>query len=298
MRVSFGSVLFLGVTVSATALAQTAQELAQDISNASAYSNRPGTGRYPAGIQKPGTAIVVTQCLDASGKRVPMANSETIYHATGDASKLIGPCRTPTPPTPATMRLVECEGDQCKPGGGGSGTWLVEGNQGYAQWRYGAIANLAVEVSGDDITIHRTDPAGSYSGGLTAVYRGTRTGSRIDGTVTWTWPGHWSESPSGSWYATIDPNPPTVAEITDMQNTVARVRNRDGSDRLLMEGAIIFLGAALIGAMSADVGSSGESSQGSDVYRGREYNCYASGNCYTEAPNTWHPLEGEPVPHD
>src|ERR1017187_2669013 len=101
-------------------------------------------------------------------------------------------------------KLAECEGNQCAPGGGGGGTWTFEGRQGTAQWPYGARANLTIErFDFDGVIIRRADYEGTTPG-LTALYTGKIRGNRIEGDVTWSWPGHWSRSPVGKWFATFD----------------------------------------------------------------------------------------------
>ena len=101
-------------------------------------------------------------------------------------------------------KLLECEGGQCVPGGGGPGNWAFNGRQGHAEWpRSGAVANLVIErFDFDGIVIRRVDFAGRTPG-ITAVYTGKILDNRIDGNVTWSWPGHWNKSPSSTWYATI-----------------------------------------------------------------------------------------------
>lgn len=102
-------------------------------------------------------------------------------------------------------KMTECEGGQCVPGGGGPGIWTFNGRRGHGQWPgSGAIANLTVErFDPDDIVIKRTDVMGRTPG-ITAIYTGKLRGNRIDGDVTWSWPGHWNKSPVGKWYAIIE----------------------------------------------------------------------------------------------
>ena len=103
-------------------------------------------------------------------------------------------------------KLLECEGGQCIPGGGGggSGTWTFDGHEGHAQWPgSGAVANLTIErFDFDGILIRRVDIAGRTPG-ITAVYTGKVEGNRIEGHVTWSWPGHWNRSPTSTWYAIV-----------------------------------------------------------------------------------------------
>lgn len=100
---------------------------------------------------------------------------------------------------------MECESTQCAPNSGGNGTWTFHGKQGNATWRSGARATLSVDrYDAHQIVITRTDLPGTATPGLTAVYTGAIHGSRIDGTVVWTWPGHWNNRPaSGQWTATV-----------------------------------------------------------------------------------------------
>jgi len=106
--------------------------------------------------------------------------------------------------------LIECENNQCETKGDkGSAIWLLDGNHGDAQWGYGAHGKLTVERFDDSgVVIHRVDPAGTQTPGLTGDYTGKRNGDRIDGTVVWTWPNVWSKPITGTWYATIAHAPP------------------------------------------------------------------------------------------
>lgn len=90
-----------------------------------------------------------------------------------------------------------------------SGTWTWNGNSYSGVWDNGAVAVLTVQTfTMTLLMINRTDTAGSSSAGLTAVYSGTisspadgGTGGRIvNGSVTWTWPGHFSPT-AGTWTA-------------------------------------------------------------------------------------------------
>ena len=101
-------------------------------------------------------------------------------------------------------KLTECESGQCVPGGGGPGDWTFNGRQGHGEWRLqGAKANLTIErFDFDDVVIRREDVVGRTPG-ITAIYTGKIQGNRIEGNVTWSWPGHWNKSPSSTWYATV-----------------------------------------------------------------------------------------------
>jgi hypothetical protein len=101
--------------------------------------------------------------------------------------------------------MTECEGGQCAPGRAPNiGTWTFNGMQGQGRWRSGAIGNLTIKsFTPDDILILRRDTGGSTPG-IAAIYTGKLHGNRIDGNVTWSWPGHFAKSPTGTWYATFD----------------------------------------------------------------------------------------------
>src|SRR5580765_235782 len=112
---------------------------------------------------------------------------------------------------PILSRLTECEGKQCSPGSEGEGTWQFHGLLGDAQWNNGAVAKLVIQqFDSASIVIRRIDLPNSSSYGLTAVYTGKLHGNRIDGSVVWSWNGHWDDQhPSGQWFATLlkDVNP-------------------------------------------------------------------------------------------
>lgn len=100
--------------------------------------------------------------------------------------------------------LNECEEGQCTGGKPGS-TWVFHGLIGKARWSNGAIADLIIEqFDADGIVIQRIDLPTSISYGLTAVYRGSMRGNRIDGSVTRSWTGHWDgRQVSDKWFATV-----------------------------------------------------------------------------------------------
>jgi hypothetical protein len=102
--------------------------------------------------------------------------------------------------------ILECECGQCEHGGGGA-VWVFEGLRGQAMWRYGAVADLAVEkFDGQNFTIRRVDPAGSYSSKyapqgqlFTATYTGTTNGTHLAGDVfACKWDGVAQEQPCSS----------------------------------------------------------------------------------------------------
>ena len=113
----------------------------------------------------------------------------------------------PGAPTPVTM--TECEGTKA------CGTWTFLGSQGNGQWPSGETANLSVEhFDADSVVIRRADPTGP-SAGLTAVYRGTRRGDRIEGEFTAAHPGR-EESVTGDWHATISKTPQNLPMLMHM----------------------------------------------------------------------------------
>ncbi|MES2205468.1 MAG: hypothetical protein V4525_01575 [Pseudomonadota bacterium] len=101
--------------------------------------------------------------------------------------------------TPSVM--TQCEYGVCS-------TWRFEknGKSGTAEWQNGANGSLTVDrFDYDQIIIRRADGQG-VSQGLSAIYIGKVSGNRIDGTVTWYWPGHWDNgSKAGVWYASFTP---------------------------------------------------------------------------------------------
>lgn len=110
--------------------------------------------------------------------------------------------------------MTECEGGQCVPGGDGPGNWTFNDREGHGVWPgSGAIANLTVErFDAGGVVIRRHDISGRTPG-FVAIYTGKIYGNRIEGDVTWSWPGVWSKSPVGKWYATFDA--PTTAALSD-----------------------------------------------------------------------------------
>ena len=74
------------------------------------------------------------------------------------------------------------------------GTWTLAGGGFKARWENGATAVLTIEEFGRDVRLRRTD-TGSEK--LTAIYTGIRSGTKIEGKVTWTangqtWSGTWN----------------------------------------------------------------------------------------------------------
>jgi hypothetical protein len=86
-----------------------------------------------------------------------------------------------------------------------TGTWSRSGQGFSATWNNGAVANLEVRsFTPASIRIVRTDTSDSGSAGLTAVYTGQISDAGntvVNGSVTWTWPGHPGFPATGTWTA-------------------------------------------------------------------------------------------------
>ena len=126
--------------------------------------------------------------------------------------------RGSTAKLPPVMVETECMGEQCAPGGSVSGRWEFNGLLGTAYWGNGAEAVVVMERFGAGaVEVRRIDLPNSSSYGLTAVYKGTVHGERVEGTVVWSWTGHWNdEHPTGRWSAEIRkalPAPPATEAI-------------------------------------------------------------------------------------
>ena len=118
---------------------------------------------------------------------------------------------TPPPPSavdrfPSTITETECQGEQCIPQDEKKGTWVFHEYLGDAHWSDGAVAKLVIERFDESgVAMPRIDLGTSTSYGMTAVYTGTLKGNRIEGTVVWSWSGHWNDQhPSGKWSATVE----------------------------------------------------------------------------------------------
>jgi hypothetical protein len=109
---------------------------------------------------------------------------------------LLGFLSTLAPAQPIPSKMSECEGNTC-------GTWTFNGHDGKARWQNGAIANLTVQRFDSAVVVIKRIDVGGSTPGLTAMYTGTLHGNRIEGNVTWTWPGHFKTPPTGKWSATI-----------------------------------------------------------------------------------------------
>lgn len=113
---------------------------------------------------------------------------------------------------PAAMSEMECTGEQCVPDGKMSGTWTFSGVLGTADWSNGAEAKVVIEHFDDGgVEIRRIDLPNSSSYGLTAVYKGILHGDQVEGTVVWSWNGHWNdEHPTGHWSAEVHSSIPPL----------------------------------------------------------------------------------------
>ena len=129
---------------------------------------------------------------------------------------------------PSAITESECQGEQCAPNSETHGTWVFHGYLGDAQWSNGATAEIVVERFDDGgVVLRRIDLPMSTSFGLTAVYTGTLKGNRIEGSVVWSWSGHWNDThPSGKWSASVQdivqapPPAPTIpipASLTECE---------------------------------------------------------------------------------
>jgi len=114
---------------------------------------------------------------------------------------------------PSALTETECEGSPCAPGSGSAATWVFHGLSGDALWGNGAVAKLAVvRFDADGIVIQRIDLPTSSTYGSTAIYTGTLHGDHIEGSVVWSWSGHWNGGqPSGKWSATVQNVSPSAA---------------------------------------------------------------------------------------
>jgi hypothetical protein len=107
-------------------------------------------------------------------------------------------------------RLSECETKGC------GGDWRFSGRTGTAHWPNGVEAELSIERFDQDQVIIRRRDTSSSTLGVTAVYTGTIHGQRIEGDVTYSWPGHWATPVIVQWYATIeDSSEPAPATATE-----------------------------------------------------------------------------------
>ncbi len=148
---------------------------------------------------------------------------------------------------PPVLTEMECMGTQCVPDGGISGAWRFGGVLGTADWSNGAQAKVVIERFDErGVEIRRIDLPNSTSYGLTAVYKGTLHGDRVEGTVVWSWNGHWNdEHPAGHWSAEIRESldPPHPVEAIKMPTSLIECEadqcapGRQGGCRWIFQGS-------------------------------------------------------------
>jgi pimeloyl-ACP methyl ester carboxylesterase len=128
------------------------------------------------------------------------------------------------------------------------GTWTLDGADYNAVWNNGALAILTVQsFAPASVIINRTDTPGSVSYGMTAVYTGqisSAGNSVVNGSVTWTWPGHDGYPATGSWSASwslaaqqitlVDPVPQLLRD-----GAVIPSGNPDDNNILATQGRIV-----------------------------------------------------------
>jgi len=106
---------------------------------------------------------------------------------------------------PLPTELKQCERSLLK----FCGTWTLSGREYLASWSSGAKGTVSVtSFDGHSIALHRFDAADSITPGLTADYLGEVDGGKMQGKVTFTWPGHIPPVGYGTWDATFTPAPP------------------------------------------------------------------------------------------
>ena len=88
------------------------------------------------------------------------------------------------------------------------GTMLFHGVNGQGAWPDEVRSDLSLEQFTEiRVIIHRTDTGGPTKG-LKATYKGYRKGDQIEGTLTWSWPGHFLLSKGiNGFHATIQSLP-------------------------------------------------------------------------------------------
>jgi hypothetical protein len=98
--------------------------------------------------------------------------------------------------------MTECESGLCNSGGNGPGTWTFSGREGTAVLPVlGVTANLTIErFDSGAVVIHRKDTS-QKSLGLTVAYTGKLNGNRVEGDVSYSWPGNANVPPNAKWYA-------------------------------------------------------------------------------------------------
>ena len=105
----------------------------------------------------------------------------------------------------------------------GAWTWDTDHFDGYWSENAGpATATLTVQsFTPQSVIINRTDTAGSVSYGLTAVYTGQISSSGngiVNGSVTWTWPGHSGYPSTGTWTANWGPGYDALGDFSIAAN--------------------------------------------------------------------------------
>ena len=114
----------------------------------------------------------------------------------------------PTPRQPAiqhqslsspSLRIVECEGKVCSPGGPGSPVWTFSGLDGVGQFASGKEQLRIEHLDIDSIAVRRRDVQG-----LTALYMGKIEGQRIIGSVIYYDVGHPNSSRTDAWNGTME----------------------------------------------------------------------------------------------
>jgi hypothetical protein len=149
-----------------------------------------------------------------------LALTTVTFGQTSQSARNLAPA--PSKSKVATLvTMTECEGvNNCA-------SWTFLGKQGTGQWPSGNIASLTVEsYDNGSVVIRRADSTGA-SAGLTAVYTGTRHGTRVGGEFTSSWPGHW-DNKSGNWYAIIGKavdSPPSVMHFCAQHCFTLRMSN-------------------------------------------------------------------------
>ena len=130
---------------------------------------------------------ILTACVRASAQVTPVQNS-------GLNSNI-----------PLELIETECMGEPCVPDGKVGGTWKFNGILGTADWSDEAEAKVVIRrFDGGGVEFLRIDLPNSTHYGLTAVYKGALNHDRVEGTVVWSWNGHWNdEHPAGHWSAQI-----------------------------------------------------------------------------------------------
>jgi Sel1 repeat len=104
---------------------------------------------------------------------------------------------SPPPQTTAPLLLAMCEDDGCS-------RWEFQNSKATGTFADGASASLTLvefpAASAGKVTIHRVDTSGTANG-INGTYIGTRTGSIVQGTFDWKWPGR----PDGhsTWFAIV-----------------------------------------------------------------------------------------------